>query len=505
MRDLPAVSGSDDVAPAAGRPDIPGFRLIERIGEGGMGVVWRAEQLATRRETALKVMPAGAVGSARARQRFEREVALAALLDHPRIARVFESGDWAGGLYYAMQLVPGVPLDVYVQRRALPPRAIVELIRHVAEAVQHAHQRGVIHRDLKPSNILVTDAGEPVVVDFGLAKAIGGEGWSPDVTVSGELAGTVAYMSPEQAAAGPTIIDTRSDVYSLGVILYRLLTGRHPHDLSGSQLDVLQRIRDRDVPRPSRKGDRIDRDLEAVLLKALERDADRRYGTAGELAADLARYLATEPVQARRQTLAYVVGRRIVKHRTPLGIAGAAALLALAVTGVLYARDARVPIYTDPPGAEIFINGKPHWCPTNCSVFLGPGRHDILLRFPTEGHPTNARYQELRRSVHVAWGRYSYDGTPTATLTPAFQFIRFVADGGPATIAILDAGGTLIDQSPAPLLRRLDVGNYTIRATFDDGQRAERAIYVIGGSEPRLVRLAPDAETTGPAERPAEP
>ena len=239
------------------------------------------------------------LGSPKALLRFEREVELAARLEHPHIARVYESGLRQGVYYYAMELVEGVPLDQYVADHALSQRQVLPLMRTVCEAVQHAHQRGVIHRDLKPSNILVTPDGQPHVLDFGLAKTLLEDDAQVAVSVDGEAAGTTAYMSPEQAAAKLNLIDTRTDVYSLGVILYRLLTKEFPHDLTGTRLEVLRRIAEDEVRRPRQFAKAVDKELEALLLKALAHDPEGRYPTAQALAEDLRRYAAYEPIEAR--------------------------------------------------------------------------------------------------------------------------------------------------------------------------------------------------------------
>jgi len=242
---LPTASDhgvEEEVTDQGGLPQIEGYRITGKLSDaGGQGTVWRAVQLGTHREVALKLLRAGVFSSKQAQARFEREVELTASLEHPNIARVYESGLHHGVHYYAMELIDGLPLDEYVGARTLTQRQVLELTRIVCQAVQYAHQRGVIHRDLKPSNILVTADGQPHVLDFGLAKTfLEGE---PDVRVSveGDIAGTPAYMSPEQAAGRVEHLDTRTDVYSLGVILYQLLTGRFPHDMTGTRLEVLRR------------------------------------------------------------------------------------------------------------------------------------------------------------------------------------------------------------------------------------------------------------------------
>jgi non-specific serine/threonine protein kinase/serine/threonine-protein kinase len=269
-------------------------------------------------------------------------VELTARLEHPNIARVYDSGVHHASYYYAMELIEGEALDTYARLRHLAQGEIVALMRTVCVAVQHAHQRGVIHRDLKPSNILITDDGRPHVLDFGLAKPAPEAGAEADISVDGEVSGTPAYMSPEQAAGRVSEIDTRSDVYSLGLVLYRLLVGKPPHDLSGSRYEVLRRIAEDDVRRPRDLSREVNRELEAVLLKALARNPDERYGSAGELAADLENYLAGEPLAARAPSTVYFLRKRLRKYRVPLSVGAlvAAALVALVVyTGVRIANE----------------------------------------------------------------------------------------------------------------------------------------------------------------------
>ncbi|MDP6634657.1 MAG: protein kinase [Phycisphaerae bacterium] len=304
-------------------PQIDGYQITGKLGEGGMGTVWRAVQLGTRREVALKLLGSGVFGSDKARMRFEREVELAARLEHSNIARVYESGLHRNVHYYAMELVDGVHLDEYVEANDLSPRQVLELVKIIAQAVQHAHQRGVIHRDLKPTNILVTEDGQPHVLDFGLAKTFLDEDAGVTISMPGEVAGTPGYMAPEQAAGHVDQIDTRTDVYSLGVILYRLLTGRFPHDLSGTRYEVLRRIAEDQVKRPRDVSGKIDKELEALLLKALAHESHDRYASAGDLAADINNYLTGEPLTAKPPTTMYFLRKRIIKHRVPVAIAAA--------------------------------------------------------------------------------------------------------------------------------------------------------------------------------------
>ena len=262
-------------------PEIEGYRIIERLGHGGMGTVWRAEQLSTRREVALKLMSAAQFGSEKAQTRFEREVELTARLDHPNIARVYDSGLRHGMYYYAMELIDGMPLDRYVRSKSLSNNQILVLVQKVCQAVLYAHLRAVVHRDLKPSNILVDSDGRPHVLDFGLAKALLEDDEALTISVEGQIAGTPAYMSPEQAAGHHNQTDTRTDVFSLGVILYELLTGQPPHDRTGSMIDLLNRISEGKVKRPREINKSIDSELEAILLKSLAVDPDKRYASAG--------------------------------------------------------------------------------------------------------------------------------------------------------------------------------------------------------------------------------
>src|SRR5262245_44892362 len=324
-------------------PDVIGpYELIAQIGEGGMGVVYEAEQREpVRRRVALKVVKFG-MDTRQVVARFMIERQALAAMDHPFVAKVFDAGQTAWGRpYFVMELVRGEPLVQYAEHQQLPIQDRVALFIGICQAVQHAHQKGVIHRDLKPSNILVSasDAGPvPKIIDFGIAKAVGG---NPDesgleLTRAGQRLGTLAYMSPEQAARGGIDIDTRTDVYSLGVILYELLTGSLPADPSTSgESEFLTKLANGtlDLRRPSTRTagvHRVENDLDWIVMKALDTDRSRRYETASSMAEDLGRFLRHEPVSARSPTLSYRLVKFLRRHRVP---AAAAAVAAIAVVG----------------------------------------------------------------------------------------------------------------------------------------------------------------------------
>ena len=313
-------------------PDIEGYEIERPLGEGAFGTVWKAVQLATGREVALKFLTTASVRAPHSRrQRFEREVKLCARLNHPGVARIYDSGLHRNVYFYAMELIDGVDLDVYIAREKLSQRRIVELMRDVCRAIGHAHERDVIHRDLKPSNILVTADGQPHVVDFGLAKTIADDESVVTVSIEGQVAGTPAFMSPEQAAGRVDQLDARTDVYTLGVLLYQLLTGQMPHDLSGTHYQLIRRIVEEPVRRPRDVAKNVDRELEAVLLKALGKEPGQRYPNASELADDLDNYLEGRPLAARPATFMYSFRKRVARYRLPAVIFAVSSLLTTAV------------------------------------------------------------------------------------------------------------------------------------------------------------------------------
>ncbi len=315
---------------------VAGYVIDQLIGRGGMGEVYRATQDRPRRVVALKIIRAG-LSSPRARLRLEAEADLLARLDHPGIARVIESGFLSLGEaadrqppspFFSMEFVEGVPINVFARDRGLDPAAIVELMRQVCEAVEHAHRRGIIHRDIKPDNILVDEKSHPRVLDFGVARAIERD-LDVALTQPGLLPGTLAYMAPEQAAGDTDGVDTRSDVYALGVVLYELLTGRLPYATHGrSPIQVLRAIQEGNAPSPGSIVPELRGELDLIVTSAMEKDPQRRYGSAGALADDLGRFLRHEPLTVRSPSVGYVMSKFVRRHRL-VSVAVAAATVAL--------------------------------------------------------------------------------------------------------------------------------------------------------------------------------
>ncbi len=326
------MSGDERRIPAA----IGRYRILRLLGEGGMGAVYEAEQDQPRRLVALKVIRA-AWASPDLLRRFGQESQALGRLQHPGIAQIYESGsaetEFGVQPFFAMELIHGRPLIEYAAGRKLNTRQRLELMIQICDAVHHAHQRGIIHRDLKPGNILVDESGQPKILDFGLARATDADAQATRQTDIGQLLGTLAYMSPEQVLADPLALDTRSDVYALGVILYELLAGKLPYLLPKMLHEAVRTIQQAD-PAPLSSVHRDYRgDIETIVAKALEKDKTRRYASAAELAADIGRTLHDEPIIARPPGAAYQLGKFARRHKAL--VTGVSAVFVVLVLGIV--------------------------------------------------------------------------------------------------------------------------------------------------------------------------
>lgn len=370
--EAPTSAHDPSGSPFADASDIPkdafpGYEILREIHRGGQGVVFQAMQLTTKRKVAIKVMHGGATLGSTGKARFEREVHVLGQLNHPNIVNLHDSGITPdGSFFYVMDYISGKPLDQIIreQRRAQRKaeresiagtsrtksrhdfgpdiKSTLALFTTICDAVNAAHLRGVIHRDIKPANVRIDANGEPIVVDFGLAKAsVGVESDIDDsgpMTMTGQFIGSLPWASPEQAEGASGGLDVRTDVYSLGVVLYQMLTGgKFPYQVVGTMREVLDNIVSVEPAKPSSIRKRIDDEVETIVLKALAKDRDRRYQSAGELGRDIKRYLDGEPVEAKRDSAIYVIGKQIKRHKVPAAFAASIALMTvifgIAMTG----------------------------------------------------------------------------------------------------------------------------------------------------------------------------
>ncbi|MCH8146416.1 MAG: protein kinase [Planctomycetes bacterium] len=329
----PVASRTGQVRPTV---SIEGYDILDELSHGGQGVVYRAVQKSTNREVAVKVLLEGAYASETARKRFQREIELAAQLQHPNIITIFDSGVTDDGLQYCvMDYVHGLPLHRFVRAKELVLDETLRLFSIVCDAIEYAHGRGIIHRDLKPSNILVNADGQPKILDFGLARTLAGPAGTV-VSSSRDVMGTLPYMSPEQAQGRRDEVDARTDVYSLGISLYELLTGHFPYPVDGQMGDVIRHIVETPPAPPSRKWRSesgvkgksshrfrsgacpIGREVQTILFKALAKEPQRRYQSAAAFGGDVTRYLQHEPILARPPSVAYRLQKFVRKRWLPL-------------------------------------------------------------------------------------------------------------------------------------------------------------------------------------------
>ena len=424
VREPETILSSPSFRPLVDEPGLPlhigRYRVLRRHGEGGMGTVYEAEQDNPRRTVALKVIRPELV-SPELVKRFSHEAQILARLQHSGIAQVYEAGMGEDGQpFFAMEFIRGMPLDEYARSRSLNAAARLELLAKLCDAVQHAHEKGVIHRDLKPGNILVDETGQPKVLDFGVAHVTAVDLLTTaSRTQAGQLLGTLSYMSPEQIAADPAGLDGRSDVYTLGVILFELLAHRLPYQLA--QLPVHEVARVIREQEPSRLGsiDTIYRgDVEIIVGKTLEKDKARRYASAGDLASEIRRYLRGEAILARPASAFYQLRKFARRHRAL--VAGASgifvALLAGTVVSIVFA--------FAPPRTLGWRMGMPRWpvkrsmSPTIKATVPASRRRLPRFRITTLSMPLASSNRPRRKSAAGS------GGTCAPGLTTARPFCR---------------------------------------------------------------------------------
>ena len=368
-------------------PDNNRYEVIREIRRGGQGIVYEAIQLTTGRRVALKVLLNGEYSTAGHRHRFEREVDLLAGLNHPHVVTLHDSGVLGDQLFYAMEYVDGVPLhhfgplrfaSVSDSRQARQHlESVVRFFTSLTAAVAYCHQRGLIHRDLKPGNVMVTQDGQPILVDFGLAKSLTGARLTDsDLTTTGDFIGTLAYAAPEQATAATPVADVRSDVYSLGAILYELMTGQRPIPDGVSPAEFIRRIQEQPPARPSAGNPQIDADLEIIILKALSKDPDRRYQSAVQLLQDIERWQRHLPIDARSDSTWYVISQRLKKHKLPVGFAVGFVVLMMAFGVIMFQLWQDAVRQNDEAGFQTYV----------ASLYAADAAHSEHRRLDAEDH-----------------------------------------------------------------------------------------------------------------------
>jgi serine/threonine protein kinase len=503
--------------PAAGEWKTLGdFRIVQEIGRGGMGVVYLAHQLSLRRSVALKVLPAHLTLQPETIARFEREASMAARLRHPGIVEVYAVGSEGGHHFYAMELVEGTPLDRVLAKMREEPldrldgatleaavsahrlaiasaeesrgggteegkperrpssawnRSYIEttcgLVVQVAEALDHAHRAGVLHRDVKPANILVRDDGSAVLTDFGLAREEG----LPSLSRTGEFAGTPYYVSPEQAMGRRVKVDHRADLYSLGVTLYELLTLRRPFEGRTTQ-EVLGLILTKEPANPRRWNPLLPRDLVTIILKAIEKDPDRRYQDGKALAADLRAFLSYKPIAARPESLQERAWKFARRHRAAMASA-CALLLGAAGWGVAWwLRPGLLTVTSPTPGATVFVDGVALGTTPLESLSLRPGLHRIRMEkgedlFSTEEEilVERGRPRQIERALASRHG-----------------ILRLESDPAGARITLLDGKGAAVPvEESTPALLDLRAGRYTARFELEGFEPREKVVEVGAG------------------------
>ncbi len=477
------------------------YRVLRVLGEGGMGVVYEAEQDLPQRTVAVKVIR-GQLATASLRKRFELETHILGRLNHPGICKIYEAATDAESCFFAMELVDGKPLTTHADAKELGSPARLALFARVCDAVHHAHLKGVIHLDLKPANILVGEDGQPKVLDFGIARFVDPDSALTGLTLTGQVLGTPAYMSPEQTALTPDALDARSDVYTLGAIGYELLTGRLPHDIKGKAVHEIIRIIREEDPRPiSAAWPELRGDVETILGKALAREPEARYQSAAALADDVRRHLRNEPIEARAPTAAYQIKMFAKRNRglvTALGALAAALLAGTIIASVLAARaeraraalavrndaltvlEARASLLEDPTRAAARLK-----------TLSADGAWDDALAVAREAEALGAaRHLLVGHESEVHGVAFAAGGAVVATASYDRTFRLWDLERGRARVWRLKDGLDVVVASGELLavggiegeLRLFDAGRGTSRALPGHGERITAAVWAADGS-----------------------
>src|SRR5215831_9234979 len=332
--DSPEEENCETLEPRGMQMDFGDYQLLEEIGRGGQGVVYRARQKSLNRTVALKVIGLGHWATTPHLKRFRHEAEAAARLEHPQIVPIHEIGEGDGSCYFSMKFIEGGQLDEVVKREPMSARRAAELLVKIARTVQFAHQHGILHRDIKPENILLDRQGEPHLTDFGLARLLEQES---TITHSSDVLGTPSYMSPEQAAGRTKELTGAADVYSLGAVFYQLLTGEPPF-AGETTYETIRLVLESEPRNPRVRNPKIDRELSTICLKCLEKDPKRRYPSALALAEDLEHWLKHEPIRARRPG-PFGRGKKWVRRNPSIAIMAALLLALAALLGVMIWKD----------------------------------------------------------------------------------------------------------------------------------------------------------------------